>query len=220
MSNTVQATPVWKPAAPSGLTAAVAPAAGVGSGQVKLSWTAPTDNGGAAVSDYRIERSTDGATWTAVADGVSTATTFTVSGLTNGTNAQVPGRARQHRGHRTVEQHGPGHTRVDAGRSRRVGRGDGTSRWGGFGPGEADLDRSRDDGGSAITDYRIDHPSTAPRGQPWTTGCRRRPSFTVAGLTNGTQYSFRVSARNSLGDGPFSTTSRPRRRGSRPLPAG
>ena len=50
-----------------------------------MSWTAPTDDGGSAVTDYRIESSVDGATWTAVDDGVSTATTSTVSGLTNGT---------------------------------------------------------------------------------------------------------------------------------------
>ena len=79
-SAIVQATPVWKPAAVSGLTAAVAPATGVGSGQVKLSWTAPADDGGSAISDYRIERSTDGTTWTPVDDGVSSATTATWTG--------------------------------------------------------------------------------------------------------------------------------------------
>ena len=66
------------PAAPAALTAAVAPAAGVGSGEVQLTWTAPTSNGGSAITDYLIERSTDGVTWTTVDDGVSTATTFTV----------------------------------------------------------------------------------------------------------------------------------------------
>ena len=51
------------------LATAVAPAAGVGAGQVKLTWGAPTDNGGAAVSDYRIEyRPVTGLTWTTVDD--------------------------------------------------------------------------------------------------------------------------------------------------------
>ena len=69
------------PQAPTGLTAAVAPTAGVGSGQVKLTWTAPTT----PVDDYVIERSSDGTSdWTVVDDGVSTATTATVGGLQNG----------------------------------------------------------------------------------------------------------------------------------------
>ena len=38
--------------------------------------TAPASDGGSAVTDYLLERSSDGgSSWTAVADGVSTATT-------------------------------------------------------------------------------------------------------------------------------------------------
>ena len=79
----VQATPVGTPAAPAGLTAAIAPAPGAGSGQVRLSWQAAPVAAG--ITDYVIESSVDGTTWTTVNDGVSTATTYTVSGLTNGT---------------------------------------------------------------------------------------------------------------------------------------
>ena len=61
----------------------MAPADGVGSGEVKLTWAAPAD-GGSAITDFVIARSVDGTTWTTVSDGVSTATTFTVGGLTNG----------------------------------------------------------------------------------------------------------------------------------------
>jgi subtilisin family serine protease len=71
------------PAAPTGLTAAVAPAAGVGSGQVKLTWTAPATTA-APLTDYVIERSVDSTTWTTIDDGVSTATAATVGGLQNG----------------------------------------------------------------------------------------------------------------------------------------
>jgi hypothetical protein len=51
---------------------------------VKLAWSASASNG-LAITDYVIESSVDGTTWTTVNDGVSTATTYTVSGLTNGT---------------------------------------------------------------------------------------------------------------------------------------
>ena len=83
-SASVTATPVGPPAAPSGLAVAVAPADGVGSGRVKLSWT-PAAGNGSAITDYLVERSIDGVTWTAVDDGVSTSTTSTVGGLINGT---------------------------------------------------------------------------------------------------------------------------------------
>jgi Fibronectin type III domain len=53
--------------------------------KVKLTWNAPASNG-AAVTDYVIESSANGGTtWTTVNDGVSSATTSMVSGLTNGT---------------------------------------------------------------------------------------------------------------------------------------
>jgi hypothetical protein len=66
------------PAAPSGLAATAA------NGSVALSWTAGS-NGGSAITDYLIEYSTDESTWSTFADGTSTATSTTVSGLTNGT---------------------------------------------------------------------------------------------------------------------------------------
>lgn len=73
------------PSAPRNLASAVAPASGVGSGQVGLSWNAPSSVGGSAVTDYLIQRSTDGVNWTTVNDGVSTALSYTATGLTNGT---------------------------------------------------------------------------------------------------------------------------------------
>lgn len=57
-----------------------------GNAQVSLTWTAPSYNGGSAITDYSVQYSTNsGSTWTTFADGTSTAATATVSGLTNGT---------------------------------------------------------------------------------------------------------------------------------------
>ena len=66
--------------APTALTA-------VGGGnEAALSWTAPTNNGGAAVTDYRIEFSSDGGTtWSAFSDAISAETSATVDGLAPGT---------------------------------------------------------------------------------------------------------------------------------------
>jgi hypothetical protein len=66
-----------------GATTGVAGVAGVG--QVSLSWTAPTSNGGDPITGYLIEGN-DGSGWsTAVANTGSIATSATVAGLTSGT---------------------------------------------------------------------------------------------------------------------------------------
>ena len=57
-----------------------------GNTTLSLSWSAPSSDGGAAITDYLVEykESTSG-TWLTFADGVSTATDAIVTGLTNGT---------------------------------------------------------------------------------------------------------------------------------------
>ena len=55
-----------------------------GNGQVRLSWKAPSSNGGAPILDYVVQISLNGTTWTTVPDPVSTGLTLTVTGLTNG----------------------------------------------------------------------------------------------------------------------------------------
>ena len=73
-SSQVSAQPIGPPAAPTGLTATA------GNAQVTLSWTAS-----AGATSYTVERATaNGGTYTAVASGVTT-TSYTNTGLTNGT---------------------------------------------------------------------------------------------------------------------------------------
>lgn len=55
-----------------------------GEGKVELSWTAPASNGGSAISEYRITPFIDNVPQTPVLTA-STGTSFTVTGLTNGT---------------------------------------------------------------------------------------------------------------------------------------
>jgi predicted phage tail protein len=72
------AVPVTVPGAPRQLSAAGAQRA------AKLTWRAPWSNGGAAISDYVVQRSTDGGrTWRTVRDGVSVRR-VTIYGLTSG----------------------------------------------------------------------------------------------------------------------------------------
>jgi titin len=46
--------------------------------------------GGSPITDYLIQRSPNGLTWTTVNDGVSVARTGTITGLANGTSYRIP----------------------------------------------------------------------------------------------------------------------------------
>lgn len=68
--------PITVPDAPTGL------AATPGSGQLALTWTAPTNTGGSPITGYQVSTN-NGSNWT---DTGSTSTSHTVTGLTNGTS--------------------------------------------------------------------------------------------------------------------------------------
>ncbi len=73
-------TPCTTPGTPTSLEATP------GESAMTLSWTAPTSNGGVALTDYTVQyRELNAPTWTTLADATSTVTTATVTGLTVGT---------------------------------------------------------------------------------------------------------------------------------------
>ena len=75
------------------------------SGQVRLSWLLPASNGGSAITDYIIQRSPNGTSgWVTINDGVRTTTTYTVTGLANGTRYYFRVLARNAAGTRGGEQ--------------------------------------------------------------------------------------------------------------------
>ena len=83
-SGAASATPtakVTKPGLPNGLTASP------GNGKVTLSWKAPGSDGGTGISGYEIYRGTSpgGESSTPVSASLVAGTSFTVTGLTNGT---------------------------------------------------------------------------------------------------------------------------------------
>jgi titin len=201
-SPAITATPRWGPGTPVGLAAAVAPTAGMGSEQVKLTWNAPASDW-LPIVDYVIEASVDGTTWTTVNDGVSTATTYTVSGLTNGTqySYRVAARNAFLTGAWTPAitampawvPGAPGGLTTAVAPTAGVGSGQVKLTW-----------TAAASNGAAITDYVIE--SSVDEGTTWTTvndGVSPATSYTVSGLTNGTQYSFRVAAKNAVASGAW-----------------
>ena len=71
---------VTNPGAPGNLTATAN-----GQTRIDLSWSAPSDDGGAAIAGYQIEVSTDGSTWSDLdANTRSTSTSYSHTGLTAG----------------------------------------------------------------------------------------------------------------------------------------
>lgn len=80
-STIMSATPTMAATAPGQVTALTATP---GSSEVLLSWSVPS-TGGSPITDYVIQMRTGGAAFTTVADGISTATTYVVTGLVNNT---------------------------------------------------------------------------------------------------------------------------------------
>ncbi len=190
-SNSLSATPVAAATVPGAPTLMSATG---GDRAVSLAWSAPASNGGSAISSYRIYRSTASGGETFLTT-VGNVTGWTDSGLTNGTTYfyQVSALNGVGEGPRSSERSAtPGATATVPGaptlNSATAGNGSVSLAW----------SAPASNGGSAITSYRA---TASPGGLTCTTsglGC------TVSGLTNGTGYSFTVTATNAIGTGPAS----------------
>mgnify|MGYP001453828355 CR=1 FL=1 len=175
-----------------------------GDSQVAVSWLASVDDGGSAVTDYTVEYSSDaGVSWSTFTDGTSTDTSATVTGLFNGTayvfrvSATNPAGAGPWSEASTPVTP---HTTPDAptGLVGLVGDGEVLLGW----------TAPADDGGNAVVDYVVEY-STGD-GTGWVTivdGASAATTLAWAGVSNGVDYVFRVSAANAAGTGPWSEAS-------------
>jgi titin len=182
-----------------------APSGSVGDAQVPLSWTAPS-NGGSAITDYLVQFSSNGgSSWTTFSDGTSTATSTTVTGLTNGTAYVFRVAAVNAIGTGSYSSASSSVTPV----SSSTAPGTPNAPSGSVGNAQVPLSwTAPSNGGSAITDYLVQFSSNG--GSSWTTfsdGTSTATSTTVTGLTNGTAYVFRVAAVNAIGTGSYSSAS-------------
>jgi hypothetical protein len=195
-SASVTAVPATVPGAPTSVT-------GVRGNQlVDLTWTAPTSNGGHALTDYTIEYRAGAGSWLAFSHSASTSTSISVTGLTNGTSYTFRVSAVNDMGTSSASTVSSAYTPLGTPAAP-------TSLSATYGNAQAALSWTAptDNGGSVITNYLVEYSSNA--GSSWTTfahSVSTTPSITVTGLVNGTAYSYRVSAINAIGTGAGATT--------------
>ena len=222
-SPSATATPATKPDSPA------APTVNSWHASLRVSWTAPADNG-APITDYDVQyractaTNNDTAvltcatnpTWGAWTDRTGetnsdTSTSVRITGLTNGTAYQVQVRAANNRGESAwspAAKQTPATQKPDAPGAPTVN------------PWHAGLRVSWTapaDNGKTIADYDVQYRActatpltctTNPTWGNWTEwnagDTSTTTSATITGLTNGTAYQVQVRAANSHGDGPWS----------------
>ncbi|WP_407643526.1 glycoside hydrolase family 6 protein [Cohnella endophytica] len=188
-STQASATPstgVTIPAAPTGLTATA------GNAQVALSWTASS-----GATSYTVKRATtSGGPYTNVATGV-TATSYTNTGLTNGTTYYYVVSASNSAGESTnstqasaTPSTGVTIPAAPTGLTATAGNAQAALSW---------------TASSGATSYTVKRATTS--GGPYTNVAAgvTATSYTNTGLTNGTTYYYVVSASNSAGESANST---------------
>jgi titin len=189
------------------LTVPAVPTSVIGSadnGQVSLSWTAPANNGGSAITDYTIQYSSNGgSSWSTFPRSASIATAATVTGLSNGTSYlfQVAAVNIVGAGSRSSSSSAVTPRTVPAVPTSVVGAADSRQV-------SLSWTEPSSNGGSPITDYTIQYSSNG--GSNWTTfphSASTATTATVRSLTNGTSYLFKVAAVNAAGAGNWSANS-------------
>ena len=191
-SAPVTATPAAAPGAPTSLVLVS------GDGQIALSWSAPSNDGGASISSYRVEISSDGGTSWAIAASAVTARNFLVVGLTNGTPYQFRVTATNMIGAGASATSSVSATPVTTSSAP-------TNLVSVSGNGQVSLSwvAPVSNGGASITSYVVE--LSRDGGRTWLSGpTSATPSVTVTGLTNGIAYVFRARAINAAGTGAAS----------------
>ncbi len=188
---------VLNPGPPTGLTATA------GNAQVTLSWQAPASDGGAAILGYDVYLGTSshGESASPVNGALITGTSFTATGLKNGTTyyftADAVNDANLHSaasGEASATPAAPVTAPgAPAGLAATAGDAQVSLSW--QAPGS--------DGGAQITSYNLyEGTSRNVTGKP--VASVKGTGATIKNLTNGTTYFFKVTAVNKAGEGPAS----------------
>lgn len=177
------------PTVPTGLTATP------GNAQVALSWTASTDAVG--VTSYKVRRG-------GTVVGTPTGTSYTDTGLTNGTTYSYTVSALDAAANESAQTSAV--TATPAAVNTVPGAPTGLTATAGNAQAVLAWTAPASNGGTAITDYLIEYQPAGGSFTPFSHTASTAVGATVTGLTNGTVYTFRVSAINSVGTGTASGT--------------
>lgn len=175
-----------------------------GNGQVFLSWTAPSDNGGSAITDYIIQRQMYGQSWfvNITDDVVSPATSITTTGLSNGTPYTFRVRAVNSSG--LLSDFSENSNLITP---RTVPS---APTWFAHTPFNGYIQLhwiAPNNGGSPITDYIIQRKAFGEPDSAYVTindGASTSTFLNVSNLTQGIKYRFRIAAVNAAGIGAYS----------------
>ena len=196
-SASTAVTPASAPSAPLGV-------AGSGTGgSSTITWSAPSDNGGSAITDYIVEyRIATSGTWATFSDGVSTATSATVTGLSAGSSYEFRVTAKNLIGNSLASftspvvgtlPAAPSITAVTAGNAQV------TVTWNA----PTHLGSGTLSGDEYIVTAYDSQGNEAGTCEP-TSGQR---TCVVTGLSNGSAYTFKVEANTTIGTSEKSTAS-------------
>jgi hypothetical protein len=167
-----------------------------GNTSVSIAFTPPTNTGGSAITNYQY--STNGGSSFTAFSPADTTSPIAITGLTNGTTYSIQLKSV------TVAGVGAASASVSATPATTPGAPTGLSTT----PGNASLSIAftppTDNGGSSITNYQYstNNGSTYTAFSPADT----TSPVTITGLTNGTSYSVKLKAVNSIGAGTASST--------------
>jgi predicted phage tail protein/Flp pilus assembly pilin Flp len=196
-SPSTSTTPAGSPGAPTAVSGTA------GDSKVTVSWTAPTSNGGSPIASYTVTAFAGGSTISTTTTPTA-ATTFDVTGLTNGTAYTFTVTATNAKGKTSAESlpsvsvvPSKGLPDAPTGLTAQSGTGQVALAWTAPNPGR-----------SAISDYVVQYRRHSSL--EWLTFSHAlpivAPSATVTGLVPGITYDFQVSAVNSAGTGPPSAS--------------
>ncbi|WP_197706559.1 fibronectin type III domain-containing protein, partial [Candidatus Nitrosotalea okcheonensis] len=188
------------PQPPTSLTATT-----ISSSQINLSWTAPSDNGGSAITGYKIERSQDNrTTWSIISSNTaSTSTTYSDTGLSpstayayrvsaiNSVGTSVPSNIASATTQNAATLLSPTGLTASAVSSSQI-----SLNW-----------NAPSNSGSLVTGYMIERSSDG--GITWSTKSNTGTSSTIyldSGLSPSTTYTYRVSAMYGAEASPPSNT--------------